>query len=118
MVSLGTVKDDVATSMTPLVAAGFAGSKSMLPLIPAALPEIGSKRESKWKEMALTPFGSLKSKVVAPKAIEVVAMSNARNGSFMSELKGYEDFLKGMKVTPRSTKPRTSPPPSTSMPGT
>ena len=58
-----TVKDSAATTIFPLVAAGFSGSNETVPLMPLALPLMDSSGASRLKTAVLMPFGSLKSKV-------------------------------------------------------
>ena len=62
-IGLGTVNDSLATTILPVVAAGFSGSNVTVPVMPLALPLMDSSGASSLKTALLTPFGSLKSKV-------------------------------------------------------
>src|ERR1035437_8261727 len=60
---LPTCNEAVATTILPLVAAGFAGSKVTVPEMPVALPLSASSGASSLNVALFTPLGSLKSNV-------------------------------------------------------
>jgi hypothetical protein len=62
-IGFGTVNDSPATTILPVVAAGFSGSNETVPLMPLALPSMVSSGAVSLKTALFTPFGSLKSKV-------------------------------------------------------
>src|SRR5688572_28642012 len=64
IVGLGTCNEEVATTILPLTAAGFSGSKVTAPDTPLAVPLIDSSGASVLKMTVLTPFGSLKLKLI------------------------------------------------------
>ena len=72
IVSLTRLICETGKLMLPLKVDGSVGSYSTVPVMPPAMPTIGSILESIMKMMPLTPFGSSKLKVVGSALASIV----------------------------------------------
>src|ERR1035437_61521 len=74
---LPTCNDEVATTILPLVVAGSAGSKVMVPEMPVALPLTASSGASSLNTALFTPLGSLKSNVSGAASAALLKQASA-----------------------------------------